>query len=291
MQRAGCCILHCIHIAYQPAFFFLINRRLCEFIVAERQLPPEVNGMAALRSKSSETRNLGVILDGVGSKRPAGVVKRWEGFARTCYDWDHLRKDTELWFRNGDCLVYLYAKGHSRRGPSFKVHFRDLLENKCFPLIERFLSTPDQRPKTPKELEQWSRRNSKPIELYIPPPATANKNQAFAYHIATRNFFAWVFRRSVVGESLGRSLVGLLHSMHEFRSETVDNVVDLMEYIDEEGYNQIANQPNHALAMLALAETFRMKELYIHAFSHCVGMGDRIKFSSEYEVRSTMFWV
>ncbi|KAI1037355.1 hypothetical protein LB503_008879 [Fusarium chuoi] len=62
--------------------------------------------------------------------------------------------------------------------------------------------------------------------------------------------------------------------MHEFRSGVDDNVSDMMEYFDEEGYLDMANQPNHALAILQLAECFQMKELYIRAFAHCVGMSE-----------------
>ncbi|KAH7171843.1 hypothetical protein DER46DRAFT_622709 [Fusarium sp. MPI-SDFR-AT-0072] len=78
----------------------------------------------------------------------------------------------------------------------------------------------------------------------------------------------------MVGYSLGGALIDLLHSMHEFRSGVDDNVSDMMEYFDEEGYLDMANQPNHALAMLQLAECFQMKELYIRAFAHCVGMSE-----------------
>ena len=89
----------------------------------------------------------------------------------------------------------------------------------------------------------------------------------------------------MVGHTLGDALVGLLHSMHEFRSGVEDNVRDMMGYLDEEGYLDMANQPNHALAMLHLAELFQMKELYSRAFAHSVGMSDRLFSSTEYQVR------
>jgi hypothetical protein len=122
------------------------------------------------------------------------------------------------------------------------------------------------------------------IELYIPPPPNADKAQAFNYHLATRNFFAWIFRRSMVGTCLGSAVIGLLHSMHEFRCGVEDNVADMLDYSDEEGYLDMANQPNHALAMLQLAESFQMRDLYIRAFTHCVGM-------SEYVLESPGFMV
>ncbi|KAG7152650.1 hypothetical protein HYQ46_011329 [Verticillium longisporum] len=67
-------------------------------------------------------------------------VKRWDGAARACADWDSLRRDPELWFRGGNCFVHLYGKGQSRRGPAFKVPFGGLLSAKCHPLIQRFIA-------------------------------------------------------------------------------------------------------------------------------------------------------
>lgn len=194
------------------------------------------------------------------------------------------KQDPELWFRNGNCLVHLYAKGQSRRGPSFKLPFRDLLESKCFPLIERFYTWPGPGPGTVDDFHRWSQLNPRhTVDLYIPPPPGADPKQALAYHLAIRNFLAWVFRRSMVGTHLGEALVGLVHSMHEFRYHTGDNMEDMLDYMDEEGYLDVANQPNHALAVLHLAENFQMKDLYIRAFAHCVGMGERIFSSSEYD--------
>ncbi|VUC21103.1 unnamed protein product [Clonostachys rosea] len=230
------------------------------------------------------TRGLGAFVEGLGSV-VKGPVKRWDGAARTCYTWDELRRDPELWYRNGNCLVHLYGKGQSKRGPSFKIPFKDLITKKCYPLIERFLAPPGVNVTNLGQLKRWSRLNpDQMIELYIPAPVMADKSQAFAYHVATRNFFAWVFQKSMVGEHLGTALVGLFHSMHEFRVEGSSNVDELISYLDEEGYLGFANQTNHALAILHLAETFEITDLYIRAFAHCAGMSDRLYTSEEYEV-------
>jgi hypothetical protein len=159
------------------------------------------------------------------------------------------------------------------------------MASRCYPLIERFVDIEERRPRTPREIERWARVHWKTkVELFIPPPPGADKTQAYNYHLATRNFFAWVFRRSIVGQHLGSSLAGLLHSMHEFRSEVKDNIKDLVDYLDEEGYIRVANRPEHALALLYLAETFQFNDMYIRAFSHCVGMSERLYAASEYHV-------
>lgn len=206
----------------------------------------------------------------------------------------HHEQDPELWYRNGNCTVHLYGQGQSRRGPAFKVPFSDLLAADCFPLIEKFIArdTPDspsfEGDASPSDLEFWSDANpTARVELFIPAPEGSDRDQALSYHLATRNLFAWVFRRSVVGENLGDALVTLLNSMHEFRSADADNVDDLMNYCDEEGYFDLCNQPSHSLAILNLAESFRLRDLYVDAFAHCVGMSDNLFRSSEYLVRST----
>ncbi|KAK1977750.1 hypothetical protein LZ30DRAFT_600607 [Colletotrichum cereale] len=216
-------------------------------------------------------------------------VRRWDGAARSCNDWDNLRRDPELWFRGGNCFVHLYGKGQSRRGPAFKVPFSTLLTAKCHHFVKRFMSC--DAPESPgsfgdqfEDLDQWHALNpNERVELYIPAPPTADKEQAFAYHLATRNFFAWIFRRSVVGEYLGTALIGLLNSMAEFRGSDEDNVSELLSYLDEEGYLDINGQPHHAVAILHLAEFFQMEDMYIDAFSHCVGMSEHLQYSPEYE--------
>ena len=37
----------------------------------------------------------------------------------------------------------------------------------------------------------------------------------------------------MVGDHLGPTLVNLMHSMHEYRTADVDNVRDLMAYLEE----------------------------------------------------------
>lgn len=104
-----------------------------------------------------------------------------------------------------------------------------------------------------------------------------------------RNFFAWVLGKSLVGETLGEALIGLLECMHEYRpGGTVDNVADLIRYLEQEGYLCLAGQPDHALAILRLAETFRLKDLYLQTLAHCVGMGDvSISGKADFQVGST----
>lgn len=125
-------------------------------------------------------------------------------------------------------------------------------------------------------------------ELYIPAPSTAETGQAFLYHLATRNLFAWIFGKSLVGNHLGGALVGLLNSLNEFRSEGEDNLQAIIDYMDEEGYADMSNQPDHALAIFFFAEHFQFKDLWIDAFAHCVGMNEKLITRPGFEVRAAV---
>jgi hypothetical protein len=163
-----------------------------------------------------------------------------------------------------------------------------LLAAKCHPLLDRFLAHDlDKSPISDISSEEGGYFNvprTRTFEIYIPPPPTAERGQTFLYHMATRNFFAWVFGKSLVGTHLGGALVGVLNSMIEFRSSGVDSVQDILDYMDEEGYADMRDSPNHALAVLFFAEHFRFKDLWIEAFAHCTGMHERLAVSPGFEV-------
>lgn len=228
------------------------------------------------------------------------IIKRFDGAAKCCSGWDSLSKvrntrhvlslfflfspriladchpkDPELWYRNGNCYVHLYAKGESHRGPSFRVPFACLLDARCHPLIEAFVD---------RSISETEAFQNGRVDLYIPAPWTANKLQAYWYHLELRNLFAWIFRRSVVGEHLGHTIVALANTLERYRQPGADDRQDLLAYLDEEGYLDLRNQPAHALALLHLAETFQLSDIYLEAFAHCAGMSDRLHRHNEYSV-------
>ncbi|KAL7960466.1 hypothetical protein V8C34DRAFT_63405 [Trichoderma compactum] len=243
--------------------------------------------MAGPRARSSSvrrTRGLSIGEDG----KPV-PLKRWDGASKTCRDWDELRRDPEIWERNGNCLVHLYAKGDSKRGPSFKLPFAALLLAGCLPLLERFLVLEGLASRTAQEIERWDQLHPRSTaELYIPAPPHATEKQAQRYHLAFRNLFAWVLGRPIVGENLGSALVTLLRSMYEFRSSPESNADDLLKYMRHAQYLNMAEMPVHATAALYLAETFQLNDLYRQAFAHCVGMHDRLFSTSEYQLISAV---
>ncbi|KAG5967026.1 hypothetical protein E4U58_002331 [Claviceps cyperi] len=222
-------------------------------------------------------------------------LKRWDGTKRISTSWDGLQEDYELRIRHGNCFIYLhsYETVHggpdAKMAPSFILPFSLLIAHKCYALIERFLAsraTGDSASgyrRSPGDIPKLHHSDPKQrVELFMPTPRGATERQRQRHQLSTRNFFAWVLGRSLVGETLGEALVGLLESMYEYRSGgSVDNVADLVRYLQVEGYLSLARQPDHALAVLRLAETFHLKTLYLEALSHCVAMGDLVSGRSE----------
>ena len=198
-----------------------------------------------------------------------------------------------MWSPDGDCLVHFYNKGHSRRGPSLRVHFESLKQAQCGPLFDVCLaqliphsnsqslvasdnrSTGDDTPGSPDS-------SSAKYELYIPCPDDTPREEAFSYHLTTRNFFAWISGKPLVGSHLGKALVDLLERMMLFRNEEVDNVQDFTAYLGDSGYLDFGNCADYALAMLSFAEHFELRDLWIDAFVHSVGMNENLCLSTEF---------
>ncbi|KKA27840.1 hypothetical protein TD95_004126 [Thielaviopsis punctulata] len=244
------------------------------------------------RYSSTRARRLGDFMEG---RLPYNNnIKRWDGAARTCYDWDSLSKDNELWDRNGNCMVHLYAEGTARNGPSFKIPLSSLLSARCHPIIERYASRSDPRSiLTENEMynqyDSWARANPRQtVNLFITPPRGMDRNQSIRFYLSMRNLFAWICRRSLVGDHLGGAIVNLMRDMQQFRLPGTNNMYDLLGYLEEEGYLNMQNQPHHALAILYVSEYFQFREMYIDAFAHCVGMNSQLFLNSEYRYTSSV---
>jgi hypothetical protein len=127
-----------------------------------------------------------------------------------------------------------------------------------------------------------SRSDVKQYDLYIAAPATLTREQAFAYHLTTRNFFAYALGRPVVGERLGTALAGLLDRIKEWLPGATAET-DFLGYCQRQGYQDTARKVEHAVACLSLAEYSKLKDLWMDSFVHCVGMHEQLEFCSEYD--------
>ena len=203
-------------------------------------------------------------------------------------------QDPELWFDDGDCYVHLYARGQSRRGPSFCVPFETLRQFNCGAMFS--LCFAQMSPIADSKGANGRRVSSgfstpvstiNTVDIFIPAPEDASKEASYEWHVTTRNFFAFVFGKPMVGSHFGQALVDLQERMHLFRSTSngqINNYQDFLQYVDDQGYRYYVDHPDHALAMLYFSEHYKLRDVWIDAFVHCVGMNEKLSLSQEFEV-------
>lgn len=200
--------------------------------------------------------------------------------------WDHLRKDHELWFEDGDCVVHLYAPKTSRRGPSLKIPFKIVQQTKSQYLLRNCLQSSPVSSEDDNSDSGYNGSTSgsqlECSELYIPAPVCATRQESHLYHIVTRNYFAYLFDRPLVGETLGLALVELWKRIQLWQPSDISNS-DLRVYCEEQGYLSYVENPEYALATLYFAEQTRNKVLWSEAFVHCVGMHDRLEWNQDFD--------
>ena len=136
---------------------------------------------------------------------------------------------------------------------------------------------PDSHEGAVPEIPTW--------DVYIPAPENSSREDAFLWHLTTRNFLAFLFRKPLVGAHLGTTLVKLQERLLLFRSTLASNLDDFLDYVDEQGYRDYVNCPDYALAMLYYAEEFQLRDVWTDAWAHCVGMNANLVLSTEFEVR------
>jgi hypothetical protein len=160
------------------------------------------------------------------------------------------------------------------------------MASRCGPMLDQYLmpeTTVSSKLAGQAEFYSQSSKSGQ-IDLYIPAPKGLGKNEAFQFHVCTRNFFAWIFSKALVGRHLGGALVDLMERMKQFRPAQSHNVDAILRYLEETGYSDFRDSPNHALAGLYFAEQSKIVDLWRDAFVHCVGMDEHLMFSPEFEV-------
>jgi hypothetical protein len=51
------------------------------------------------------------------------------------------------------------------------------------------------------------------------------------------------------------------------------------------GYLDLAHCPDYALSILQYAEHYQLKDMWMDAYAHCVGMKEMLIISTEFDVR------
>ncbi|KAJ4158401.1 uncharacterized protein LMH87_008928 [Akanthomyces muscarius] len=227
---------------------------------------------AAQRQRDGETR-----------ANTTPTVKLWDGHKRIAVEWTGLHREPKLWTAKGDCLVYLYGKGHCNAGASFRIDFSALVRKRCYAFVKKYVDWQGLEFALPKTDDDWDRFYPKRmVSLYVPAAPGSTRSEISQQHLSIRNFLAWVTGLPLVGTHLGGEILALFRNMVLYRPFDTDSTTDLLAYLECAGYLDIVAQQNHALAVLYVAESLRQRDLYTRAFVHCVGLGERLYQSTEY---------
>ena len=183
---------------------------------------------------------------------------------------------------HGDCAVHLHAFGASQGESCLRLTLDDLKQLGSRYLLDECLymqyfgeneATRDGNPTAGEEGRTL-------YELYISAPPDLGVEQAHRYNLTTRNFFAYAASRPVIGERLGDCLFELLERVRAWQPQTAA-LANFMLYCERQSYLDLANNVDNALACLSFAEQAHLKDLWIDAFAHTVGMQERVDASPE----------
>ncbi|WYZ43740.1 hypothetical protein EsH8_VII_000176 [Colletotrichum jinshuiense] len=228
-------------------------------------------------------------------------IKRWIGAGRPVQRWNKLRKDPELWDPNGDVLVFFGHKGQAPRpNPSFRLssHIIEATESRYLITLLREGTTEEDiyMPPSPQGAPPMLRPHMRggaggqptpPIsedlgdadgqisyEMYFPTPANMTKTEQLRSHITTRNVFALLYHASVVGLSLHQALSDLHMRLDAYMPPDADNVGMILNYLSARGIDDVRNDPETAVSLLAWAEgpAVRWEEGWRESFLHCAGL-------------------
>ena len=112
------------------------------------------------------------------------------------------------------------------------------------------------------------------FEFYLPPPEEASKSVTLRHYITTRNFFALLLNKPIVGLTLYQALIDLQDRLESYMPKDVDCTGILIRYLAANGLHNVTNDPAAAAGLLAWSEDSQVywREGWREGFVHCCGM-------------------
>ncbi|OIW28120.1 hypothetical protein CONLIGDRAFT_579063 [Coniochaeta ligniaria NRRL 30616] len=122
-------------------------------------------------------------------------------------------------------------------------------------------------------------------EMYFPTPPNVSKVDQLRHHITTRNVFALLYHASLVGLSLYQALFDLHSRLETYMPPEADNVGIILNYLSARGIDDVRNDPETAVSLLAWSEgsEVRWEEGWRESFLHCAGMYSRLESCADFK--------
>lgn len=231
----------------------------------------------------------------------AASVKRWPGNGNPAEPWGKLAKDPELWDPAGDTLVYY---GYQRPQASFRVKSFILEGTRSETLVsmlqEGYKRTPKSAPsvssassergvkrfglgrRAPSSSSEISNPGNEAQirhEIHFPAPDGASRIEILRHHITTRNFFALLLNKPLVGLTFYQALIDL-HERLVVLMPRESNCTDVVRaFLMRNCLHNVCNDPAAAAGLLAYSEDDEVKwpEGWREGFVHCSGMYTKLR--------------
>jgi hypothetical protein len=122
-------------------------------------------------------------------------------------------------------------------------------------------------------------------EMYFPTPPNMSNTDQLRQHITTRNVFALLYHASLVGLSLYQALFDLHSRLETYMPPEADNVGTILNYLSARGIDDVRNDPETAVSLLAWSEgnEVRWEEGWRESFLHCAGMYSRLESCADFK--------
>ncbi|KAI9794287.1 MAG: hypothetical protein M1833_000430 [Piccolia ochrophora] len=153
---------------------------------------------------------------------------------------------------------------------------------------------PNRQPKMPSAINSLNPRGAQPTpplsesgqdrehpvmhEIYLPTTSHASRVDILRHHTTTRNVFAFLQNKSLVGLNLYQALLDLQERLQAYMPSDADNTSSIINYIVARGIDDVRNDPASAAGLLAWSEgpSVRWHEGWREAFIHGAGMYNRL---------------
>lgn len=131
----------------------------------------------------------------------------------------------------------------------------------------------------------WEQDGQISYEMYFPTPSNMNKLDQMRHHITTRNVFALLYHASLVGLSLYQSLADLHARLESYMPPEADNVGTILNYLSARGIDDVRNDAETAVSLLAWSEgsEVRWEEGWRESFLHCAGMYAQLESCADFK--------
>lgn len=121
-------------------------------------------------------------------------------------------------------------------------------------------------------------------EIHFPAPDGASRIEILRYHITTRNFFAFLLNKPLVGLTFYQALIDLYERLLVFMPRECNTSDVIIRFVTRNRLHNVCNNPAAAAGLLAYSEDDEVQwpEGWREGFVHCSGMYTKLRELPEF---------